>query len=173
MITTKNQTLNLTGEAKENNMKKNWKTGNPIIKTIKLGAIHIASFDPADGKMFSYDYYYDKNDDFYDDSCDKEVKACDPNEVVLCPHTPYELIIDYPTSYPYRNRFNTGKYGMTRIQLAAFICKHYCKMYADEDVDEAIGKEGRYGIYGHYIGDLVLCSATVDGKNFITLGVDS
>jgi hypothetical protein len=146
------------------------------MKTIKLGVVHIASFDPTDDKMFSYNYYYDKDCDYHDASCDKAVKACNPHEVVLKPNTPYELLIDYPTSYPYRKRFNTGKNGMTRIELATFICKHYRKMYANEEADEANGKEGRYGIYGHYIGDLVLVDATVstkDSQNFITIGVDS
>lgn len=155
------------------------------IKEIELGAVHIASFNPKEGKMFSYDYYYDENDDFYDESCGKQVKACDPKEVVLKPNTAYELLIDYPVSNPYRKRFNTGKKGMTRLKLADFICKHYRKMYAEEDktaggdpghIPGMLNRsqsEGKYGIWGHDIGDLVLCSATVDGKNYITLGVDS
>jgi hypothetical protein len=33
--------------------------------------------------------------------------------------------------------------------------------------------EGKYGIWGHDIGDLLLCSAYVDDSGKITLGVDS
>jgi len=163
---------------------------NQKIKEIRLGAMHVSDFDPKSGRMFSWDYYYDKNDDLHDKSCEQDVAACPPNEVVLDPNTPYELIIDYPTSTPYRKRFNTGAKGMTRIELADFICKNYRKMYAEEDgtseVPGLLGCQGgaalpfnrqqtngKYGIWGHCIEDLVLCSATVDAKNFITLGVDS
>jgi hypothetical protein len=178
---------------KETNYMKNkinYKTKNPNIKEIHLGQIQISHWDPADGKMFSWDYYYNPNDSFHDESCKKDVAECDPGEVVLDPNTPYELIIDYPTSTPYRKRFNTCKNGMTRIQLADFICKHYRKMYAEEDgtsnIPGLLGcqggeapmlnrqqTDGKYGIWGHCIEDLVLISATVDTKNFITLGVDS
>lgn len=160
-------------------------TKKQTMKKIKIGAVHIASFNPKNGKMFSWDYYYDPNDEFYDDSCKKDVKECDPKEIILKPNTPYELLIDYPTSTPYRKRFNTGKKGMTRIQLADYICKNYRKMYAEEDktaggdpghipgMFNRAQSEGKYGIWGHDIGDLVLCSVTIDSKNFITLGVSS
>jgi hypothetical protein len=42
-----------------------------------------------------------------------------------------------------------------------------------EDATDVIGKKGKYGIWGHSIGDLVLIDADVDAKGNITLGVDS
>jgi len=155
------------------------------MKEIKIGAVAIHDFDLSCGKMFSYDFYYDKNDDLYDESCDKEVKECDPKEVVLPPKQEYTLVIDYPTSTPYKAKIKTGKKGMTRIQLADKICKHYRKMYAEEDATSGgdtghipgmlnrMPSEGKYGIWGHDIGDLVLCSATVKKNGEIHLGVDS
>lgn len=154
-------------------------------KEIKIGVIHVSTFDPSDKKMFDFDFYYDKNDKSYDESYAKEVKECSPNEVVLAPEQEYTLVIDYPTSNPYKAKLKTGKKGMTRIQLADKICKHYRKMYAEED--ETSGgdpghitgmlnrntSEGKYGIWGHDIGDLLLCSAYVHANGKITLGVDS
>ena len=58
------------------------------MKKIKIGAVCVASWSPKKGKMFSFDYYYDKTDDFYDEDVEKQVKTCDPKEVVLQPNTP-------------------------------------------------------------------------------------
>jgi hypothetical protein len=155
------------------------------MKKINIGSVHIASFDVRCGKMFSYDWYYDKNHEFYENICDKEVNECKPKEIVLPPEQEYTLVIDYPTSYPYRTKLKTGKKGMTRIQLANKICQHYRKMYAEED-DTSGGKTGyipgtfnrdhsggKYGIWGHNIEDLILCDATVENNGEIHVGVDS
>jgi len=154
-------------------------------KNIKLGVIQISDWNPKDKKMFSWDSYYDKNDDFYDESCEKEVKQCIPDEVVLPPNREYTLIIDYPVSNPYKAKIKIGEKGMTRIKLANEICKHYRKMYAVEDgtaggdpghipgmFNRATSK-GKYGIWGHDLGDLVLIDAKVHKNGNITLGVDS
>ena len=154
------------------------------MKRIQIGVVHIESFDPKENKMFSYDHYYDKKCEFYDESFDKEVEACNPTEVVLPPKQEYTLVIDYPTSNPYTAKLKTGKKGLTRIQLADKVCKHYRKMYAEEngtaggDPGHIPGmlnrarSEGKYGIWGHDIGDLILCTATVKGSE-IHVGVDS
>ena len=135
--------------------------------------------------MFSWDYYYDEKDEFHDEDAKKQVKACDPKEVVLPPNKEYILVISYPVSTNYKAKLKTGKKGMTRLQLASQICKHYRKMYAEEDSSAGgdpghipgmlnrAQSEGKYGIWGHDIGDLVLCDADVDAKGNITLGVDS
>lgn len=151
-------------------------------KTIELGAISICNFDPKNGKMFSWDFYYDEDDDeFYTN----RVKECNPKEVVLSADTEYTLIIDYPVFKPYKATIKTGKRGMTRVKLASEICTHYKKMYREEDksagghpgrikgmVNRALSN-GTYGIWGHDLGDLVLCNVKIDDKNNITLGVDS
>ncbi len=149
-------------------------------KTIELGAICISTWDPADGQMFSYSYYYE------DDEYKKEVAKCNPKEVVLPPNEEYTLKITYPVSNPYKTTLKTGKRGLTRLQLVDKICKHYRKMYNEEDSTSGgdpghipgmlnrMPSEGKYGIWGHDISDLVLCSATVDPKSgTINLSVDS
>ncbi len=138
-------------------------------KNIRLGVICIADFDASQGKMFSWNYYYDKNDEFHDKRCEKEVKACDPKEIVLPPNREYLLKITYPVSKPYTAKIRTGKKGLTRLQLADKVCKHYRKMY-DEDGKTSTGK---YGVWGHDITDLVLVDADVSSNGVITLGVDS
>lgn len=159
-------------------------------KHIEFGAIQIDEFDPKYGKMFYWDFYYDENDDLYDKAYAKEVKACDPKTVVLSPNKTYTLVIDYPTSVPYKAKIKTGKKGMTRIELADKVCQHYRKMYAEEDSSTQIPPllgcqggaapmlnrqqtDGKYGIWGHEIEDLVLVNANIDAKGNITLGVDS
>lgn len=147
--------------------------------------MYVANWSPIYGLMFSDDYYYDERDDLHDKSCKRQVEACDPKEVVLPPNSEYTLIISYPVSTNYTTKLKTGKKGMTRIQLASNICKHYRKMYAEEDSSSGgdpghipgmlnrAQSDGKYGIWGHDIGDLVLCSAEVDAKGNITVGVDS
>jgi len=154
-------------------------------KEIRLGVVNISSFDPSENKMFGYDYFYDKNHQFHDERCDLQVASCPPDEIVLSPEQEHTLVIFYPTTNPYKAKLETGKKGMTRIKLTNEICKHYRKMYAEED--ETSGGDpghipgmlnrntsgGKYGIWGHDIGDLLLCSAYVDDSGEITLGVDS
>lgn len=154
-------------------------------KNIKIGAIRISEWTPKDGKMFSWDFYYNKNDEFYCDEYAESVEMCPPKEVVLPPNKEYTLVIDYPVSNPYKAKLKTGKRGLTRLQLADKICKHYRKMYAIEDgtaggdpghipgMLNRARSNGKYGIWGHGIGDLVLCDATVKPNGNIFLGVDS
>lgn len=138
-------------------------------KNIKLGAIAISNWEPSSNRMFSWDFYYDEKDQFNDESAKKDVKECNPKEVVLAPNKTFTLVIDYPTSTPYKAKIKTGKKGLSRIKLTEVICKHYRKMYAEEDESS----DSKYGIWGHSIGDLVLVDADIDAKGNITLGVDS
>jgi hypothetical protein len=106
-------------------------------------------------------------------------------EMVLKPNQEYTLVISYPLHNPAKFTFYTHFQGMTRAKLVALIRKYYKKVYAEED--KSVGKKtdcipgmfnrdtsnGKYGIWGHHIGDLVLVNAKVSKKNVITLGVDS
>jgi hypothetical protein len=150
-----------------------------MAKNIEIGAVCISNWSPKGKKMFSDSFFYEESE------YDKDIKKCDPDEVVLPPNKEYTLVIDYPVENPYKAKIKTGKKGLTRLQLADKICKHYRKMYDEED--ETAGgdpghipgmlnraeSEGKYGIWGHDIGDLVLCSATVKENGDIFLGVDS
>lgn len=155
------------------------------MKNIRIGVVHISDWNYKRGKMFSYNFYYDKNNEFYEKSYEEDVKECDPKEVVLLPNTEYTLVISYPVTNNYKVKITTGKSVMTRIKLAYYICKHYKNMYAEEDgssggdpghIPNMLNRsrsEGKYGIWGHELGDLILINASISKKNVITLGVDS
>lgn len=109
-------------------------------------------------------------------------KKVDADETVLTKGT-YTLVIDYPLTSTYKQKFTTK--GMTRRGLVNLIVKAYHKIYDAEDKD--VGKKtghiegmlnratsaGRYGIWGHDLGDLMLATAQVQKSGNITLGVDS
>ena len=131
---------------------------------IKFIATHIES-----GEKYSY-----KNDG-----------KINYEDIVLPPNQQFVLKIDYPLTKSAIFEFNSGLKGITRHQLSEKIRKLYKKVYKDED--KSVGhktsyikgmfnrgfSDGKYGIWGHYIGDLVLVDADVSKKNVITLGVDS
>lgn len=157
------------------------------MKKIKIGAVQISDWREnckKQKKMFSYDFYYNEKDEFYCKEYAEEVTDCPPDEVVLLPNKEYTLIIDYPVTNEYKKNFKTGVKGMTRLQFADLVCQEYHKMYNEEDKSSGGDpghiagmynrnkSEGKYGIWGHDIGDLVLVEAEVKEKN-ITLGVDS
>jgi len=147
------------------------------MSTIRLGVIQISDWQLGDRL---YPAYYDE---------DKELAATKENighdDVVLKPKTKYFIEITYPLSKPCLAQFTTGKSGLTRGKLADRICKLYRKVYSTEDdtTDTPPGMvpgmlnrnktSGKYGIWGHCIEDLCLCSANIDGKNKIQPGVDS
>lgn len=133
-------------------------------KEINLGYIRIADWKITD-KLFS-SWFYEEPE------YASEIKACDPKTIVLPPNKEYILIINYPVRENYVTILKTGKIGMNRVNLIDFICRHYRKMYKEEQDTPAIDGCGKYGIRYHDIGDLMLHSADVNG-NKITLGVDS
>ena len=106
-------------------------------------------------------------------------------DIVLPPNQQFVLKIDYPLTESAIFKFNSSPKGTTRHQLSEKIRKCYKKVYEDED--KSVGhktsnikgmfnrdfSDGKYGIWGHDIGDLVLVDADVSKKNVITLGVDS
>lgn len=100
------------------------------------------------------------------------------------------LIIDYPLTTAYE--FNLSSInGFTRETLLSEISKHYYKLYEEEEKSATIKTipmekrtmynrnetNGKYGIWGHDIADLVLTDIQVykanNGKIIITLGIDS
>lgn len=143
-------------------------------KEIRLGDVHIASWQRGD------DLYPEwmKEDGEYD----KEIEANKPNDVILPANKTYILVIDYPLSIPAKIPLKTGKKGMTRSQFVDKVCKAYRAIYKAEDSTSSrkvrLGKDGgsapmfnreqsdgKWGIWGHDIGDLILCAVHVRGKN--------
>ena len=145
-------------------------------KRIKLGSIQISNWTPKSKKMF-HDFYYDKNDEFYDKSFEREIKKCAPDEVILPANSEFTLEITYPVKNPYRIKIKVGAEGMTRIRLVDIICKSYRKMYKEEDSAHKVGlipgmlnratSSGPYGIWGHVIEDLCLIECEVKENKMI------
>lgn len=148
-------------------------------RKIELGRIQIENWSPKNGEMFSYPMYYEEEE------YANLVIECYPSEIVLEPNTEYTLVIAYPLSVPYEKKFKVNSDGMTRLKFVDLICKAYRKIYKEEDKSTKIkvgnisgmlnrnATNGKYGIWGHSIEDLLLCDASVGKKNRIIVGVDS
>ncbi len=114
----------------------------------------------------------------------------DKDEVVIR-ETSIRIIIDYPLTNPYEFALTSYK-GFTRAQLLSEISKHYTKIF-DEEEESATVKtipldkrttmynrnetNGKYGIWGHDIADLVLSSIyvykTTNGETVLLLNIES
>jgi len=136
-------------------------------------------------------FNWKKGDDLFpewmhkDSEYDDEIRNTLPNEIILPSNQDFTLIIDYPLHIPYKYQFNTGEKGMTREDFVKLCVDSYQFIYAVEDdtttikpglipgIYNRITTDGKYGIWGHSLDDLVLCSADISDDNSIELGVDS
>jgi len=116
------------------------------------------------------------------DLFDKNEKVIDENKVTI--------IIDYPLNHPYKGEFNS-KNGFTRLSLIKEISKTYHEIYSEEERTATVKTlpmakrkiynrnetNGKYGIWGHDLGDLVLSDIMVymnsAGEITITLETES
>jgi len=123
---------------------------------------------------------------------DKEInRLIDPDEIVF-PYTEVTLIIDYPLTTPITFKLTSGKDGFTRKELIKEISQRYHSIYEEEEqtatkktipVSERgtfINRNqtnGKYGIWGHNLSDLVLSSVDVymnqEKKIYLRLGIES
>jgi hypothetical protein len=114
----------------------------------------------------------------------------DKDQVVIT-QASIKVIIDYPLTTQYEFALTSDK-GFTRAQLLSEISRHYYKIF-DEEEDSATIKtippdkrttmynrnetNGKYGIWGHDIEDLVLSSISVykatDGGIVLSLNIES
>jgi len=121
----------------------------------------------------------------------KEVsQLINPTEIVV-KQNKINLIIDYPLNKPTTISLSNPK-GFTRKDLALEISKQYHKIYTEEEataktktipVEQRTGlinrneTDGKYGIWGHDIGDLVLSGIEVhqtkDGEINLVLMLNS
>ncbi|WP_426059127.1 hypothetical protein [Hymenobacter sp. B1770] len=114
----------------------------------------------------------------------------DGNKIVV-PKGKATLIIDYPLT----NRFYIdleSRKGLTRVQILRSVSKAYYKLYQEEEqtatvktipINERITTynrnqtDGKYGIWGHDIADLVLAEVllyrTSDGRIILSLNMQS
>ena len=112
-------------------------------------------------------------------------KIYDNKQIVLPRNKEYVLKIDYPLQTPAKFEIKSGTKGISRGRLVSLIRKYYQKVYDIEDrttkvkarnIPGMLNRDftnGKFGIWGHNIGDLVLCEASVSKNNVITLSVDS
>ena len=82
----------------------------------------------------------------------------------LPPNKTYELLIDYPLTYPAKFEIKTGKTGMDFLKLLKIIGEKYIEIYDAEPDSAYCDDDGSYGIWGHSIDDLCLEGLTINHK---------
>ena len=110
----------------------------------------------------------------------------DPNEIVI-PQCSIDIIYRYPFTgiYPFTHT-TTHPQGFSRKEISEQIMHRYAQMYREEEEDAGnpgnitgmFNRQttaGRYGVWGHDIGDLMLYSISIDrtNKDQYTIGIDS
>ena len=113
-------------------------------------------------------------------------------ESIIVPDSEITLLIDYPLNKPAEFVLKSSGKGFTKKQLILEISKKYHEIYKEEE-STAVTKtlpmekrgnlinrnetDGKYGVWGHDIGDLDLSTIDVykseNGKITISLGVES
>lgn len=142
---------------------------------------------PIDGGIWRSGYETDsdseEDDDFASDDSPKE--KVDPDEIVI-PDDNVIIIFSYPLKEDFQFEFE-HKGGFTRKQISEVIMQQYASIYAEEEQTAPEGdpghlphliynratSTGKYGIWGHDIGDLYLHSLYKQDDGTYTLGVDS
>jgi len=112
------------------------------------------------------------------------------DEIVI-KQTSIEVIIDYPLTNQYEFIL-TSRSGFTRSLLLTEISKHYYKLYEEEEKTATIKTipmekrtkmynrnqtNGKYGVWGHDIADLVLAEISLykksNGELIVILNIES
>lgn len=114
----------------------------------------------------------------------------DRNKIVIA-ESKVTIIINYPLTNEYRFTIESES-GFDREQLLKKISENYFKLYEEEEISATIKTipiekrttmynrnqtNGKYGIWGHDITDLVLSEIlvykTLDGRIILTLNIES
>lgn len=104
----------------------------------------------------------------------QDIPHLDKKDEVVITDTSIKIIIDYPLTNKYEFTLTSNK-GFTRQLLLSEISAHYYKLYEEEENTATIKTippdnrtiynrnetNGKYGIWGHDIADLVLSGAEV------------
>lgn len=120
-----------------------------------------------------------------------EIPDLDKKDEVVIKENSIKIIIDYPLTKQYEFTL-TSKMGFTRKQLLSEISAHYFKLYEEEEKTATIKTipidkrttmynrnqtNGKYGVWGHDIADLVLSEIQVfkssNGEIILMLGIES
>lgn len=126
------------------------------------------------------------------DNPQQDLNNLQDGDKIVLPYTPVQLIIDYPLDRPAEFVLSAVGTGFTKKQLVEEISKRYHRIYKEEETTANTKTtpmedrktlanrnttDGKYGIWGHDITDLVLSSVEVhksaSGKITLTLGIDS
>jgi hypothetical protein len=122
---------------------------------------------------------------------EKSIKQLVNKDEIVIKEDTITLIIDYPLTNEFRLKINS-KHGFTRRELTTEISKAYYKLYEDEEATATIKTvpvaqrttlynrnqtNGKYGIWGHDIADLVLADVMVykasNGELLLSLNIES
>ena len=115
----------------------------------------------------------------------------DPDEIVI-PYQKVALMIDYPLARPVFFELSSPSKGFTRKQIVLAISKKYHEIYDEEERTAATKTipmaqrktlanrnetDGKYGIWGHDLSDLMLDTIDVykndKGEVFLQLSIES
>jgi hypothetical protein len=121
----------------------------------------------------------------------KDISAVIDGDKIVIDKNAVSITIDYPLTNPYHFELRS-KNGFTRSQLLKAIIEHYHQIYQEEEASATVKTlpmnerktlinrnttNGKYGIWGHDIADLVLTDVSVyetDNKEIVLiLGIDS
>ena len=142
------------------------------ISEIKLGYMNIAGGKWEPG-------FEDGDDD------DNVVESnLDPEEIIV-PHQDITVVYDYPLEREFEFTHHTDNpNGFTRIELCQVVMDQYKKIYEEEEEEDGdpgyipgmlnrAKSNGKYGIWGHDIGDLILHTLYICDDDKYALGIDS
>ncbi len=119
---------------------------------------------------------------------EKEIKNLLDKDKVVIEDSVVTIIIDYPLNIAYRGELKS-KNGFTKQQLIRLISAHYHKIYEEEELTASIKTvpikkrtkmynrnqtNGKYGIWGHDLADLVLDEILVyrNAEGHLTLSLN-
>ncbi len=122
----------------------------------------------------------------------KEIERLIDSEKIVIESSEITLNIDYPLNIPASFILKNSQNKFTKKELVLVISEKYHEIYKEEEksakqktipIDKRVGlinrnqTDGKYGIWGHDIGDLDLSSIeiykTKEGKITIILGIES
>lgn len=124
------------------------------------------------------------------DSAQRDLKNLRWKDAIIIPDKKLTIIIDYPLSSNYTFELSSDT-GFSREHLVTEICRHYYLLYEEEEKTATVKtiplKErkiynrnqtnGKYGIWGHDISDLILSEILVrktdSGEIILTLQMES
>lgn len=124
------------------------------------------------------------------ENAEKDLENLIDKDVFVIPDSKVTIAIDYPLKNEFKFQLES-KNGFTRKMLLSEISKNYYKLYKEEEESATIKTQpmeqrvmynrnetnGKYGIWGHDIADLVLTDIYIykdsEGKITLVLGIDS